>query len=88
MKNSLETLKKRNALKRGWKRKIDLNSFPHKIKKKCKDCGKIKLCRWQHSFTQTGVPEYRAKCDDCLKKYFHRMRTTDKFRTSKNKKKV
>jgi hypothetical protein len=85
MKNSPETLKKRNELKRMWKKKIDPKSFPHKIKKICKDCGKEKLCSWQSSFTQTGKPEYRARCDECFKKYLHKIRTTDKYRKLRNK---
>jgi len=84
MKNSPETLKKRNELKRMWKRKTDPNSFPHKIKKKCRDCGKIKLCSWNSSFTQTGKPEYKARCDECHNRYLRKIRKTDKFRISRN----
>lgn len=85
MKNSPETLKKRNKLKRMWKRKIDLNSFPHRIKKICKDCGKLKMCDWLSSFTQTGNPEYKARCRDCHNLYLKRIRNTDKFRLARNK---
>ncbi len=85
MKNSPETLRKRNELKRMWKNKVDPKSFPHKIKKVCKDCGKEKLCSWQSSFTQTGKPEYRARCDECHKKYLSKIRTTDKYRLARNK---
>ena len=85
MKNSPETLKNRNKLKRAWKKKIDPNSFPHKIKRICKDCEKMSWCSWQSSFTQTGTPEYRAGCDECQKKYYSRMRKTDKFRKSRNR---
>lgn len=65
MKNSPETLKKRNKLKRKWKETTDINSFKHSIQRKCKSCGEIKPCRWASSFTQTGTPEYRARCDEC-----------------------
>ncbi len=65
MKNSPETLKKRNKLKRKWKLNTDINSFPHEILRVCKDCGKNKLCKWLSSFTQTGKPEYRSRCNDC-----------------------
>lgn len=85
MKNSLETLQKRNELKRKWKKEIDPKSFPHKIEKICKDCGKLKLCSWQSSFTQTGNPEYRSRCDECFKKYLQKIRTTDKYRGTRNK---
>lgn len=74
MKNSKETLEKRNRLKREWFQKLKDTDFPRTIKKKCKECGKIKDCQWQHSFTQTGEPEYRARCIDCQKKYFSRLR--------------
>lgn len=85
MKNSPETLAKRNALKREWKRKIDPASFPHFIRRRCKDCGRIKPCQWMNAFTQTGVPEYRARCVECQKMYWHKMRTTDRFRESRNR---
>ncbi len=65
MKNSPETLHKKKILKRAWKTKSDPNSFPKFIRKKCKDCGRVKYCEWQSSFTQTGKPEYRARCVDC-----------------------
>ncbi|UZE93404.1 MAG: hypothetical protein IB617_01050 [Candidatus Nealsonbacteria bacterium] len=85
MKNSPETLRKRNKLKRMWKRKIDINSFPHEIRRKCKECGKIKLCQWQHSFTQTGKPEYRARCRNCQKIYLKRIRSQEKYKNYRNK---
>lgn len=85
MKNSAETLKKRNQLRRMWKQKTDLTHFPRKIKRICIDCKREKLCSWQHSFTQTGKPEYRARCDNCFKKYLHKIRTTNKYREARNK---
>jgi len=86
MKNSPETLRKRNELKRMWKKKIDPKSFSHFENKICKDCGKKKPCQWQYSFTQTGIPEYRARCTDCQKIYFHKVKTTDDFRKRRNEK--
>lgn len=74
MKNSKETLAKRNRLKREWFAKLKDTDFPKTIKKRCKDCGEIKDCKWQHSFTQTGVPEYRCRCIDCYKKYLSDLR--------------
>ena len=85
MKNSPETLKKRNALKRKWKAEIDPKSFPHKIVKKCKDCKKEKLCLWQHSFTQTGIPEYRARCVDCHNKYSRKISKKASSKITRNK---
>jgi hypothetical protein len=84
MKNSPKTLKKRNELKRKWKKEIDPNSFAHKIKKVCKDCKQLKLCEWQSSFTQTGKPEYRARCDKCQKIYLHKIRTSDNYKKLRN----
>lgn len=72
-KNNPETLKKRNKLKRYWKKVINPKSFPQFIKRKCKDCGKIRYCQWQHSFTQTGKPEYRARCVACRKIYLKKL---------------
>lgn len=86
MKNNPETLRKRNKLKRYWKKVINPNSFPHLIKRVCKDCGKRKLCRWQHSFTQTGIPEYRAKCEECF--LVSLCKWTKKNRKILNKRKV
>ena len=74
MKNSKETLEKRNKLKREWFKKLKNTDFPKTIKKKCKDCGEIKECQWQHSFTQTGIPEYRCRCIECHKKYLSNLR--------------
>lgn len=85
MKNSLETLKKRNEKKRFLKKTIDPNSFPHQIKKKCKDCGKIKMCNWQSSFNISGIPEYRIRCIECHKKYLKKIRSTDKYKLTRNK---
>jgi hypothetical protein len=65
MKNSLETLRKRNALKKMWKNTIDPASFPHQIERRCKGCGELKMCDWLSSFTQTGKPEYRVRCKEC-----------------------
>lgn len=74
MKNSRETLDKRNKLKKEWFDKLKNTDFPKTIKRKCIDCGEIKDCQWQHSFTQTGQPEYRARCIDCHKKYLSNLR--------------
>jgi|GEM_PF-883820 len=69
MKNSPETLAKRNALKKHWRDTIDPDTVPKTVIRKCKVCGETKECRWLCSFTQTGEPEYRAKCNDCQNEY-------------------
>ena len=69
MKNTPETLAKRNALREHWRNTIDPASFPHEILRMCKMCGEEKLCRWMSSFTQTGKPEYRARCKECQNSY-------------------
>ena len=84
MKNSPATLQKRNELKRKWKKEINVNSFPHNIFKVCNDCGELKLCGWQSSFTQTGKPEYRARCNDCYKIYLHKIRTDSNYKKLRN----
>ena len=84
MKNSPETLAKRNELKRKWRKETDLLSFPHKIEKICKDCGKLKWCNWNSSFTQTGQPEYKARCDDCQKVFLHKIRIGEKSKSLRN----
>ena len=85
MKNSLKTLKKRNELKRYWKKVTDPNSFPHLIKRICKDCKKLKICRWQHSFTQTGKPEYRIRCQGCFLLYIRKWAKRNRKLLSKRK---
>jgi hypothetical protein len=73
MKNSLATLAKRNELRRYWRELIDPDSFPHTIERVCRDCRKLKMCRWSSSFTQTGKPEYKTRCDECQNKYLARL---------------
>jgi len=85
MKNSPETLKKRNELKRRWKEQTDPDSFPHQILKKCKDCGEVKLCAWLSSFTQTGRPEYKARCIECHNAYLRKRNNLAKTKKLRNK---
>jgi hypothetical protein len=84
MKNSPETLQKRRTLMRKWKEITPLDSFPHKIKKRCRICGKLKFHRWNSSFTQTGKPRYRGKCEDCQKEYERELAKTEKSKESRN----
>lgn len=74
MKNSPATLAKRNDLRRRWREVIDPDSFPHEIERVCRDCKQVKMCRWSSSFTQTGKPEYRTRCNDCQNIYLNGLR--------------
>lgn len=74
MKNSPETLLKRNALRAKWKKEIDPLSVPPTVKRVCKMCGQLKDCGWNYTFSQTGKPEYRTKCIDCFKIYLSKIR--------------
>ena len=65
MKNSPDTLRKRNQQRAYWKATIDPQSIPKYKLRICKSCGLEKLCKWNSSFTQTGVPEYKTKCNEC-----------------------
>ena len=85
MKNSPETLAKRNRLKKEWYDKLKDTDFPKYINRKCKGCGEIKLCKWNSSFSQTGVPEYKSRCNDCFNAWQQTYRSTAKGRKSINK---
>lgn len=74
MKNSPETLAKRNALRKYWRETTDPDSFPPEIERMCKQCKQRKMCRWTSSFSQTGKPEYRARCNDCHNFYLSTLR--------------
>lgn len=82
MKNSPETLAKRNALRKLHRETIDRSSFPAAIKRVCIDCGKLKLCPWTSSFSQTGKPEYRRRCQRCHNDYLNRRRSANRNRTT------
>lgn len=69
MKNSVETLKKRNEKRKFFKETIDPNSFPHSILRVCIECELEKECEWTSSFTAKGQPEYRVRCKSCHAKY-------------------
>lgn len=43
--------------------------FPKKILKQCKTCQERKWCRWMSTFSSSGKPEYKARCDDCHNEY-------------------
>jgi 5-methylcytosine-specific restriction endonuclease McrA len=85
MRNTKETLNKKRELRRMWKNTIDVNSFPHQIKKVCKDCGELKMCDWLSSFTQTGKPEYKARCEDCHNAYIRARRKLGYVKEARNK---
>src|SRR4051812_13204520 len=85
MKNSPETLKKRNALRKYWKEITPIGSFLPHIIKVCKDCKEEKECAWSSSFTQTGKPEYKSRCNDCHNVASNAYRrTSQKYKTSRN----
>jgi len=84
MKNSPETLAKRNALKRKWMQTTSKDAFPIYIDKRCKDCALVKPCKFQSSFTQTGAPEYRARCDACYAVYVRSIGQRDQSKTLRN----
>lgn len=81
MKNSPATLKKRNELKKYWREHTDLSQVPKFKERQCINCNKLKMCPWMSSFTQTGKPEYRNVCKDCM-----RFRSRDY--SKKNRKKI
>lgn len=68
-KNSPATLKARNALRAQWKKSIDPATVEKYVIGSCKDCGEIKRRRWTTTFTQTGTPEYRTRCQECDRKF-------------------
>jgi len=84
MKNSSETLRKRTEQKNYWKRITPVGSFPPQEEKKCKDCGKTVLCDWNSSFTQTGNPEYKARCPECHKVWQNALRRRPKYKQLRN----
>lgn len=86
MKNSPETLAKRNALKAHWKEVISLDTFPKIIKRVCKDCGEYKDCSWNYTFSSRGAPEYRARCIDCFKKYSSKIQKSNRIHISNHHK--
>jgi len=92
MKNSPETLQKRNELRRYWMKALGSSSIPKAIEKICKDCNKLGLCRWSSSFTQTGNPEYSAVCFDCqrirYKKYSKKNRKKISLSSKEKRKKL
>ena len=82
MKNSPATIAKRNQLRKHWKEVTDPASFPHVIERICRDCKKLKMCRWASEFTQTGKPVYKTRCDDCHNKYLSDLRKGKRARVT------
>jgi hypothetical protein len=66
MKNSPASLEARNKKRAHWKAVIDSSTVPPTVLRLCKDCGELKPCSWNYSFTQTGKPEYRNRCPECV----------------------
>src|SRR3954454_7855265 len=82
MRNSADTLAKRNALRKHWRETIPLDSFPHTVEKKCKTCAEVKPHAWASSFTQTGAPEYKSRCNDCMNRYHRDRRRATRAKTT------
>lgn len=84
MKNSPDTLAKRNDLRKYWKEVIDAGTVTLYVDKICKDCEQLKPCKWTTGFTQTGKPEYRARCDECFNKHGNKIRQKNRTRVTTN----
>jgi hypothetical protein len=88
-KESPESWKRRNARKAEWKRKIDPSTVPLTITRSCKDCGELKECRWDYTFSQTGKPEYNTRCIECSRVYSAKnQRNRSKNRNEYRRKKI
>ena len=48
--------------------------FEKTVSKVCKACGEVKIHKWTSSFTCTGKPQYRPRCQDCQNAVFRRKR--------------
>ena len=75
----------RNKLRKIQRETIDKSSFPHEIKKKCKDCGEIKFCKWNSTFSSKGIPQYKSRCIDCHNKWLREKRRTQHSKQIRNK---
>ena len=87
MKNSRETLDKRNKKRKEIKNNKDLSTVPKYKDKICIDCKILKPCRFDSSFfAGSGEPEYRSKCDVCLRKYQNALGAKNRKKLSSNAK--
>ena len=84
MKNSSETLRRRAEKRKVFRETTDLSRIPKTIIKKCKICGLPKPCRWDSSFYMDGTPSYRARCIDCNRGYFKKIRQRSSKRVDRN----
>lgn len=62
-------------------------NFPKTKIRKCKNCGELKECKWQSSFSSTGNPEYRTQCSECFSKYLSKLRKEKRNYYTRYKKK-
>lgn len=86
MKNSPETLRKRQEKRDAWKHTTDPASFPRFVVKVCKDCKEEKPCGWSSTFSQgSGKPLYKARCNDCQNKYLRTIRRGEKHKAYRRK---
>jgi len=68
MKNSPETLKKRNEKRRKLMRESK-RDFPMYKNRICKLCWENKPCKWASCFLTSGEPAYKTRCDKCHNEY-------------------
>ena len=94
MKNSRETLDKRNKKIKEIKNNTDLSTVPKYKDKICIDCKIFKPCRFNSSFfAGSREPEYKSRCDVCQRKYQNalvkknRKRISSQVKTRKTNKK-
>jgi len=64
MKNSPETLKKRNLKRKKIFAELK-DTVPKYKERTCKDCKQLKPCRFSCSFNINSKPQYRTRCDNC-----------------------
>jgi cytochrome c553 len=79
-----ETLRKRNELRR--KHKQMANNVPKYIDGVCKECEFMTPLRFNSTFSQTGKPEYRTKCDACHSKRERELRKANRPRLNERNK--
>ena len=76
---------KRKEMRPILRAKMDAGEFPRTVLRVCKDCGELKECEWQGTFTMSGKPEYRCRCHECHNKYKAKTARTNKRRTARCK---
>jgi len=89
MKNSQETLRKRNEKRKWWRENTDKSIIPPFVIKQCKKCNTIEEHYFNSSFTSNGKPEYKSSCKNCQKiinkKQKEKFKEKNNARAKKNK---